>query len=475
MVIIAADADLASSQTAPPNELEQLTQAQPPLNESLRLSEAVAEALADLDDIVTELARIRGVEATGPVRASSRDRESLRAQLITMIEREYTPEEVANDEATLRFLGILRPDQSLLELTLSLLESQIAGYYDHEADEFFIIDDADPETVRMITAHELYHAIQDQVWDLSVVQGPNRKVTDIGLARAALIEGDATDVMIAHLLGGQPNPLAMRMMLSTMQQVDATSAGVDVPAVMWEQLVGPYTYGLEFVTAVRAAGGVEALNAAYLSPPQSSEQILHPERYLEGDEPVWLEFLPEVPEGFELLDDDIIGELTTSAWLRGLMSGLLSLSAIERGTDGWDGDRFRLYERGDELVAAWLFAMDSEADARALGAVLARTGDPLIGGAAVPMSELGTGELARWSSETAAGALLVVQRGDELLWVMSQGGGERTGSLASVDAFSLSVWDSVTRSAYPIEQVRGPASEAGEQPGRLERPAVDSE
>jgi hypothetical protein len=412
-------------------------------------SPAVAEALADMDAIVTELAAVRGLTPQGPVNAQARNREDVRAHLVELIEREYRPEEIAGDEATMRFLRILQPEQSLVELTLQLLQSQVSGYYDQDADVFYLIDDSDESTVRMVAAHELFHAIQDQLWDLRVVQGPHVKLTDVGLARQSLIEGDATHAMFLFLAGGEPNQMIMDLAMRAME-TERPAMDVEIPDLMWRQLIAPYVRGLEFVSAVQQAGGWEAVNATYEDPPQSTEQILHPERYLERDEPVWLDWALEERSALELVDEDIVGELTLVEWMRGLMSGTVSTSAMERAGEGWDGDRWRLYRdpEGREL-GVWLFEMDSEEDALALGTVLARTGGVLGGADAAPVAPRGADD-ASWEGESALATLRVGQRGERVLWTMSRAtAGADAMTEREVRTWMEQVWGRASAGPYP--------------------------
>jgi hypothetical protein len=208
--------------------------------------------------------------------------------------------------------------------------------------------------------------------------------------------------------------------------------------------------GLEFVSAVQQAGGWEAVNATYEDPPQSTEQILHPERYLERDEPVWLDWALEERSALELVDEDIVGELTLVEWMRGLMSGTVSTSAMERAGEGWDGDRWRLYRdpEGREL-GVWLFEMDSEEDALALGTVLARTGGVLGGADAAPVAPRGADD-ASWEGESALATLRVGQRGERVLWTMSRAtAGADAMTEREVRTWMEQVWGRASAGPYP--------------------------
>ncbi len=53
----------------------------------------------------------------------------------------------------------------------------------------------------------------------------------------------------------------------------------DMPAVLRETLLFPYTGGLTFTQRLHAGGGWAAVDAAFAKPPASTEQVIHPEKY----------------------------------------------------------------------------------------------------------------------------------------------------------------------------------------------------
>ena len=98
----------------------------------------------------------------------------------------------------LKRLGLLPRDADLRELMLDLYESQVAAFYDPETGAMTVIQrdgDFGPED-RLFVAHEYDHALQDQYWDLEEITDVSPSQGDRALARLALIEGDATTVML---------------------------------------------------------------------------------------------------------------------------------------------------------------------------------------------------------------------------------------------------------------------------------------
>ena len=100
----------------------------------------------------------------------------------------------------------------------------------------------------------------------------------------------------------------------------------------------------------------------YRAPPISTEQIIHPESYLEGDEPVVV-VLPDVTAslgpGWVERHSGVMGESFLRAYLAEASNVDFSSAAA-----GWGGDRFSLLEgtSGERALVA-LFVWDSVGDA----------------------------------------------------------------------------------------------------------------
>ena len=350
--------------------------------------------LEEADAISQRLGSVRGLKPLGPITKGVKDRAQLRESLIAKIAVEYPKEEILAEQAMMVRLGLMRPDQDLESIVLDVLTEEIAGYYDTDVGELYLIDDPDMAAQRMTMAHELFHAIQDQHYHLNSVQGPKTGLAGTKLnpdrvtARASLIEGDAVVVMLDFTLAEQgvlppgqsvlDQPAMADMVLTQLDSL-ATSSGAlfegqesaleRAPRFIQMELQFPYIAGLSFVRAVREANGSWAdVNAVYLDPPNSTEQILHPERYLDRDEPVLID-LDEAPiqaalpgDGWEMFYASVVGEYRTRLWLE---------EHLEEGSPipipaaaGWDGDRLKGFMRDGHVVAVQVSVWDSAAEAK---------------------------------------------------------------------------------------------------------------
>ena len=131
-------------------------------------------------------------------------------------------------------------------------------------------------------AHELTHALEDQRFGLRLERGES---DDAALARLALIEGtrDARDGAVpAALLRGREG--AQRRCSARRSR-----PGPDLPKFLQDQLLFPYIGRDAFAQALRAARaagpGRSSTSPTASASPDSTEQVLHPEKYLRVETP----------------------------------------------------------------------------------------------------------------------------------------------------------------------------------------------
>jgi hypothetical protein len=206
----------------------------------------------------------------------------------------------------------------------------------------------------MTLAHELTHALEDQQFEL---QEPTSS-DDVALARTSLIEGTATWLMSQYLLRYFSSEEALGSLLGSALQDTG-----DLPPFLESQVVFPYVGGETFVDELhRRAGGRWALvDTAYkLRMPASTEQIIHPEAYLDADAPmpVRLRVGPVLGGAWERATAGTWGEFQTRELIA--QAGGNSFEAAA----GWGGDRYELWQDGDENVLVMRWRWDTPRDER---------------------------------------------------------------------------------------------------------------
>ena len=369
------------------------------------------------DRIAAETAAARELPAPAEVVEIFITPEELKRRLPEMIAEEYPPAEAEAEGRAWAAFGLVPAGTDLGQLFVDLLGEQVAGFYDPETDEMYVISAGDElGAVEEFTySHEVVHALQDAHLGLgTIIAGGAERGDDEALAVTSLYEGDAMVASLDYLLA---NPaLAARLALAAQP---ATPLLDSVPPTLSTWLLFPYVGGQAFVEALRQRGGWEAVNAAYDDLPASSEQILHPEKYFERDEPTPVavpDLAPALGAGWAVLDEDALGELQIAVMLADLApgegfserTGQLDLpEAATNAAAGWDGDRYALWANGEQEVLVWRSVWDSEEDATAFARALqaydeARFGGLYEGEAPTDVALVGEGRAARVVQDGAA-------------------------------------------------------------------------
>jgi hypothetical protein len=294
----------------------------------------------------------------------------LRAYLREVVDSEYPPDKARADERTLVAFDLIAPGLDLRQARLELLEQNIAGFYDErpERRRLYVVSDKESLTPlnQLVLAHEMRHALQDQDADVhAVVPDAVGDFDDRRLAYLAVLEGDATLIMERFLRqrlehGGPSLPELLEFELPT-------SAMPGAPAILRDQMVLPYVIGTPFARELERKAGWAEVRKAWHVPPESTEQVLHPEKYWAHEVPLPVE-VGYAPEGATVVAEGVLGE----AYMRTLLGEGSAAAAA-----GWGGDRFRVFGLSGNTLLVWHARWDTETDAReaeaALSARYART------------------------------------------------------------------------------------------------------
>jgi len=312
-------------------------------------------------ELQKEVAAAGGVPFKAEVRLDFMSRADLARYLRELFDVEYPATKAKADERLLTALGLLEPGVDLRSLRARVLEDNIAGFYDERPGRRRLYavsaDRSLSPANQLILAHELRHALQDQYVDLQgTIPGDVSDFDDRRLAWVSLLEGDATLVMERFLVRRIPGAEeATKLMGGSLPTPDVPGA----PPVVRDQLVRPYFVGLDFASALLGRGGWESIQAAWSRPPESTEQVLHVEKFLarEGPRPV-----PDVagPPGGRLVAEGVLGELLIQTLVGGAVSP----------AEGWGGDRYSVWDVSGRTLLVWRSVWDGDADRREFLAAL---------------------------------------------------------------------------------------------------------
>ncbi|HUP47424.1 MAG TPA: hypothetical protein VNA04_01395 [Thermoanaerobaculia bacterium] len=283
----------------------------------------IALHASGLEPHMREVERIRGLSFSQPVHSVTIDRSELPGRLREQLTRTL-PYSVAEwGEILSALLLIEEPEQeeAPFEQLLDLYQSQVLAYYDPLTRTFFALRQPPAALQDLpgvpvedgVIVHELMHALQDQHFEIGPRDLALRKDTDASLAYHAVLEGEASLVMLASMMeraGADFDALVRQPifdgMLSSVAAADL-SLGAGTPPYFAAMLKFPYLEGLRFAVQAYRQGGWAELDRIHADPPRSTREILHPDDYFERRfRPA--PFNPEPPPGVRALTVEHLGE-----------------------------------------------------------------------------------------------------------------------------------------------------------------------
>lgn len=259
--------------------------------------------------------------------------------------------------------GALPEGTDLVSLGAGFLAVSASATYSPLDKQILLVDKTNDDS---LLTHEFVHALQDQHFDLMKLLVVRPYSFDRTEALFAVIEGDAMNVQRRAEEG---DAYGRRSLEDIARQESGrfgqyrTEAGKLFPPLLVETFIFRYRDGARFVEAVRRRGGERAIDELFQRPPASSEQILHPEKYLQREAPreVRVDEAGFTGQGWRVTASTPIGEIGT----RGLLMAGVGEQEAGRAAAGWGGDIAYLFERereGDRLFV-WKTAWDSREDA----------------------------------------------------------------------------------------------------------------
>ena len=321
--------------------------------------------------LVDELIKFSSDETGLPIKSGVKrqitSREAVESYVKSKFEEDQSARRLQRDEVVLKKFGLLDRDFALKPFLLELLKEQVEAYYDSKTKTVYMLDWVAVEEQKPVLAHELTHALQDQHSNLE--KWSDQTPDDVSLnsagdtghlakdemdtARDAVVEGQATAVMIDYMLKPMgmsivKDPEVMDTVKSQMVGSENSPVLARAPLLLSESMLFPYREGLSFEQDVWMDQGRAAAFAGTLDqPPTSSWEIINPREYEKRHTPA----IPLLPNIHPLVDNlykpyDIgqIGQLDVRI-LTKLFGGEQAASAL---TPAWNGV---LYWAGQRLNA----------------------------------------------------------------------------------------------------------------------------
>lgn len=363
------------------------------------------EALARVQTIKTGLASLRALEFKQEVPAQFQSTADFRTFVAAEVRGDHNADRAPDIAKAMLQIGLLASPVDLNQTLEDAMVTQAAAYYDPKQKKFFIVMvPADNMGLDTIAAHELTHALQDQYFDLTAYLDPKVALDDDQVtARKFVVEGEATLTMFAyageamagdalkgkHLLDPAFLPmlkpsLAMAAAMTiddfkamTKQQAAGATGMSDdikksldamdtIPPVILVPMMDSYMKGSLAVLEAYQAGGWAEVAKLYSHPPDSTEQVLHPDTklYPKRDVPKKVT-LPKLP-GYTEVYGNTAGELEWRIYF-GLWNK--DAPAAMAAAAGWDGDHWSVVtDKAGALVGLIATTWDTASEAKEFAA-----------------------------------------------------------------------------------------------------------
>lgn len=369
--------------TASPSNASQGPSSATPIATSAPSAPTIADVAAIYDTIEQQVIEIRGLKPSRPVPRESIDQTRLRTMMTAEFDRQSPLDYVAATEQLYKALGLIPAGSDLRDLTLDMLSGGVVGFYRNDQGKLYVVSKTGwPGVSERITfAHEFDHALQDQNFPVFKDQEGVLDQSDRLLARQAVYEGDAT-LLMTLWAAGHFSPQDMLAYLALSADPTAQAVLLRTPAFLRDLLLYPYTTGLSFVQSVELRDGWAGVDDLYRRMPESTEQILHPDKYAARETPIPVALPPDLADqlgsGWSVPLEDTFGELQIEDWLR--ESGVAPATSATAAS-GWGGDRLAVAKGpagawGVVIDTAWDTSLDASEFADAATTAVSRLANP---------------------------------------------------------------------------------------------------
>jgi len=340
-------------------------------------------------EIQKDVESIRGQEFQRPVNVKITDKAGFLGYAKKRMDEMSRPNQMSIEGDIGKLLGLLPAEMDLEKAVFDLLEGQVGGFYDPASDTFYLMESFTGGVAKVILAHELTHALDDQLYGLDDDFERLKNDRDASAAYQAVVEGSGTAAMSSWMMAHAGE-------LTQEELMEAATMGTDelaeAPEMLWKPLLASYTQGQSFLNygykqwKKEGKTMTDVIAAAFAQPPTSTEQILHPKKYWDADAkdaPKPVTITTPAREGWDVLDRGTLGELNVALFtaepkeidFKNPMS-MLSIRYTNKAAEGWGGDALELRGKGDArwlvLETVWDTADDAAEFTAALAARTAR-------------------------------------------------------------------------------------------------------
>lgn len=300
------------------------------------VASALSDMIADTEPIVQQL---RDLEVDGDISIEFRSRSDLDEITRGFFRRPNVRQQVYEAQELYKALGLMDEDDDLEEILTKIQNQQVLALFDDQTEKVYVLLDGSAIGPKgeLGYANAYMGALQQKHFNTAEIRNSRRAAgADYFRAANALILGD-----VAQVSSGYIATAMTKDDVDILREPVPDSELLNAPRIIRETTLFPVREGANFVASLFAENGWQTINDAYKNPPITTEQVLHPEKYLESEEPQ-LTSLPDLSsdlgKGWNEVSSDIMGEFLIRVYLEEYVDDIQA----EDAAAGWGGDRYSL-------------------------------------------------------------------------------------------------------------------------------------
>jgi hypothetical protein len=305
------------------------------------------------DELASKLESLRGLKFKSPLVLREGTRREYATYVLENARRVYGAD-LSSAEKGLKALGLI-PPKLRLDVALTA-QAGLGAKVFCTGGEVILLD---PKAGDEWILNKMDLGLVDQHF-----APPAAATFDAQMAWAALRMGDAE--VVKHLIWTS-NKITDETVKKVAEETAAWEKGESrlasavAPRLFVRSAEFPWRRGAVFALAQFTLG---KLDQAYAKPPVSTEQVLHPEKYLAGEKPVVIDPAPAeeflAGKGYKAVYRTVLGELGVAL----VLETHFPREDLSSVSEGWGGDLVVVFEKeGEAPLVLWLTEWDSEEDA----------------------------------------------------------------------------------------------------------------
>jgi hypothetical protein len=330
-----------------------------------------ATVAADIARLEEEVEDLRGLTMDEDVPVYVVDVGQAETILEAELDRTGYRDTIQNEAKALAILGFIKPTYDMAKYAQSRLADGVMGFYMPYNRTIYIIGNRFAGMERWTFTHEYDHALVHHYYPaVGIMDDDPICIHDSQRCEAirALVEGDAMLIMIQWL--DQYATVYDQRDISLYPYPFLVPPEQNTPPYVNPSVEFSYYAGLNFVGSLWSLGNWARVNQAYEDLPVSTEQILHPQKYIDGEKPVVMK-LPKLEtalgQAWTLVESDSLGEFMTYLLLAygADNTSHIAVETAKTATEGWGGDHYLVFAstQSDQLLLASEWTWDTGADA----------------------------------------------------------------------------------------------------------------